>query len=75
MKPHPLGPPLQKIWRGGRNREEGKISVNQHIQRETGSFEHLNFGYSNLFRISILGFRICKLTTENFNEKIRVNRC
>jgi len=62
MKPHPLGPPLQKIWRGGRNRAEGKINVNRRNLRETESFEHLDFENLNLFRISIFEFRICKLT-------------
>ena len=58
MKPHPLGPPLQKIWKGGRNRAERKISVNLRNLRETKSFENLNFEHLNLFRISIFGFRI-----------------
>ena len=73
MKPHPLGPPFQKIWRGGRNRTEGKISVNQRNLRETTSLEHLDFEHYNLFRISILEFRIFKLTSENFIKKIRVH--
>ena len=71
MKPHPLGPPLQKIWRGGRNRTEGKICVNRRNLRESGSFEHFDFENLNLFRISILVFRIFCLTATVIQREVK----